>query len=223
MAESRLTFRPALLLAARQRARQGSQVGVAAAGDELPSTDAASPPGRGRCPSFGTAASVRRRLARWAQGAALMCLVAALCAAPWLRPELVGCGWLGVAGALWLATSLSARRALCMTAGWTILAIAAAFHWSPEVLAYTMESDYPLGVAVFVPLVLWEAARATLPFWLAGRLARNAAAAWLPAGLCAVILEFFLPTVFPCAWATARSPGRGRFRLSMCLARSGQR
>ncbi len=78
--------------------------------------------------------------------------------------------------------------------------MALAFHWSPSVLAYTMDSSYGLGLAVFLPLVLWDALRAALPVWLAGRLATTAAGTWLPAALGAVVVESVLPTVFPWRW-----------------------
>ena len=88
--------------------------------------------------------------------------------------------------------------------GWTslcaVIAIAIAFHWSPEVLAYTMESSYRLGVLVFVPLVLWDALRSMLPIWLAGRLAATTQGSWLPAAIAAVVVETVLPSVFPWRW-----------------------
>lgn len=124
-------------------------------------------------------------------------LLAVLCGAPWIEPRLVWCGWLGMAGALVLVTRFPWLPGLVCTFAWSALALTAAFYWAPALLAYTMQADLSWGLAVFVPLVLWEAARATLPFWLAARLGARAEAAWFPAALMAVILEAVVPTVFP--------------------------
>ncbi|HEX7380395.1 MAG TPA: apolipoprotein N-acyltransferase [Pirellulales bacterium] len=147
---------------------------------------------------------------------AAACLVAALCCAPWLAPSLVWCGWLGVAGALALAVSLPPRAGMAWMLALYGMAVTAAFHWAPSVLAQTMRAGYGWGAAVFVPLVLWEAARAALPFWLAARIVLGQplfngltrsqlrpdaqlplTAAWWPAALAAVVLESVTPSVFP--------------------------
>jgi apolipoprotein N-acyltransferase len=128
---------------------------------------------------------------------ALVLSVAALSAAPWLRQDLVWCGWLGTAAALLLTTHMNGWVAFCCTASWSFIAIATAFHWAPDVLAYMMKSSYSLGVLTFVPLVMWEGARVTLTYALAGRLASNASSLWLPAGLLAVIVESIFPSLFP--------------------------
>jgi apolipoprotein N-acyltransferase len=126
--------------------------------------------------------------------------VALLVAAPWLMPRLVWCGWLGAAAALCLACRRSAWPGFFWSSGWALLAVGIAFHWSPDVLAYTMNSGYALGLLVFVPLVLWDATRLMLPIWLAGRLAGSTATSWLPAALLAVAFEVALPCVFPWRW-----------------------
>lgn len=77
------------------------------------------------------------------------------------------------------------------------MAISIAFHWAPDVLAQTMRHEYGWGVAVFLPLVVWEAARAALPFWLAARVESRLTAMWFPAALAAVLLESVMPSVFP--------------------------
>ncbi len=127
-------------------------------------------------------------------------LVGVLLAVPWIWPRLVFCGWIGGAAALMLSWRLRGWAALGWTGLWAVIAIAIAFHWSPGVLAYTMDSSYSLGVLVFVPLVAWDALRSLLPVWLAGRLAASASSAWLPAGLAAVVIETLLPSVFPWRW-----------------------
>jgi apolipoprotein N-acyltransferase len=129
-----------------------------------------------------------------------VCTVALLCAAPWLNPSLVWCGWVGAALALSSASRRSGWAAFCWTGCWALLAIAIAFHWSPAVLAYTMDSSYQMGLLVFIPLVLWDAARSMLPFWLATRLSGRASTSWLPAAVIAVITEVTLPCVFPWRW-----------------------
>jgi apolipoprotein N-acyltransferase len=147
-----------------------------------------------------TMAPRRRAIASLAVRGLTVCLVALLLAAPWLMPQLVWCGWLGAAAALLLASRLPGWSGFCWSSCWALLAVVIAFHWSPRVLAYTMNSSYALGMLVFVPLVLWDATRSVLPIWVAGRLAGSAAAAWLPAALLAVVLEVALPCVFPWCW-----------------------
>ncbi|HET6880949.1 MAG TPA: apolipoprotein N-acyltransferase [Pirellulales bacterium] len=151
---------------------------------------------------------------------AAVCLVAAFCCVPWLVPSLVWCGWLGLAAALTLAVRLPWRAGLVCTLTACAIAIILAFYWAPQVLAQTMHAPYGWGVVVFVPLAVWESARAALPFWLAARMAHGSPAradggpalasslvppyalsaasmAWLPAALVAVVLESVLPSVFP--------------------------
>ena len=120
-----------------------------------------------------------------------------LIAAPWLWQELVVLEWLGVAAALLLASHLRGWRgeitALCAAAA----ALGIAFHWSPKVLAYSMQTSYELGLLFTIPIVFWDAARLALPFWCIGRLVRDPQNAWLPAGLAAVVAEAVVPGVFP--------------------------
>jgi len=117
-------------------------------------------------------------------------------AAPWLVQSLVWCSWIGVAAALAFTPHLTGRSRICWTAYWSILAIGAAFHWSPDVLAYTMDSSYQLGLAVYVPFVLWDAARLAIPFLIAARWG-SSANQWLFAALATVVLEAITPVVFP--------------------------
>jgi len=122
---------------------------------------------------------------------------ATLAAAPWLRQELVPAGWLGIAGGLVLVTGRRGWRAELAVLAASVLAISIAFHWTPEVLAEAMRSSRLVGFAFAAPIVLWDASRLALPFWAAGRLARDPRVAWLPAGLVAVVAERLLPSVFP--------------------------
>ncbi|MFM8497601.1 MAG: hypothetical protein ACKOEM_19080, partial [Planctomycetia bacterium] len=120
-----------------------------------------------------------------------------LIAAPWLWQELVFLEWLGIAAGLLLANRIRGWRgeitALCAAAA----ALGIAFHWSPKVLAYSMQTSYEIGLLFTIPIVFWDAARLALPFWCIGRLVSDPRNAWLPAGLTAVVAEAVLPGVFP--------------------------
>ena len=137
------------------------------------------------------------RVAHWLAVPVAIASTAVLVAAPWLRQELVAAGWLGVAGGLMLVTGRRGWRVELAVLTASVLAIALAFHWTPEVLADAMRASRLVGFGFAVPIVLWDACRLALPFWLAGRLAIDARAAWLPAGLVAVVAECVMPGVFP--------------------------
>jgi len=123
--------------------------------------------------------------------------IAVFVAAPWLDQRLVWCEWLGVASGLLLIRHVRGWRGEL----WALLAAAAAlaiaFHWTPDVLAYAMNAEPTAGLLVAAPLVLWDAVRLALPFWFAARVAADPCAAWLPAGLLAAGLEGVVPSVFP--------------------------
>ncbi|MFM7135487.1 MAG: apolipoprotein N-acyltransferase [Planctomycetota bacterium] len=118
-------------------------------------------------------------------------------AAPWLDERLVPAGWIGVAAGLVLATGRRGWRGELAVLASAVLAIALAFHWTPEVLADAMRTSRLVGFAFAVPIVLWDACRLALPFWVVGRLCRDPRRAWLPAGLVAVVAEAAIPGVFP--------------------------
>jgi apolipoprotein N-acyltransferase len=122
---------------------------------------------------------------------------AVLVAAPWLDERLAPLGWLGIAAGLMLATGRHGWREELAVLAAAVLAIALAFHWTPEVLAKAMRASTLVGFAFAVPIVLWDACRLALPFWVVGRLGRDPRAAWLPAGLVAVVAESVIPGVFP--------------------------
>ena len=123
--------------------------------------------------------------------------IALLVAAPWLDQNLVICGWLGVAAGLLLIDRLRGWRG----EGWSLAAataaIATAFHWSPKVMAYSMNTNDEIGLAIAAPIMLWDALRLVLPFWFAARIQPDPLRAWLPAGLLACVLEAVVPAVFP--------------------------
>jgi apolipoprotein N-acyltransferase len=122
---------------------------------------------------------------------------AVLAATPWLDERLVPVGWLGIAAGLLLATGRPGWRGELAVLAAAVLAIALAFHWTPEVLAEAMRTSTGFGLAFAVPIVLWDACRLALPFWVAGRTCRDPRSAWLPAGLVAVGAESVIPGVFP--------------------------
>jgi apolipoprotein N-acyltransferase len=119
-----------------------------------------------------------------------------LTATPWLAPKLVWCGWLGAAGALWLATT-AGRWGVLSAWAWSLLAICLAFHWAPATLAYSMKSSDQVGLLVAMVLATWESFRAMLPFWLAGKITKNLATVWAPAAALTVLVETLIPSVFP--------------------------
>ena len=123
--------------------------------------------------------------------------IALFVAAPWLDQGLVWCEWVGVAAALLAIGHVRGWRGELWALVSATAALAIAFHWTPEVLAYAMNSEQSLGLLVAVPLVLWDATRLVLPFWFAARVAADPLRAWLPAGVLAAALEGFVPSVFP--------------------------
>ena len=138
----------------------------------------------------------RRPAAFW-PAIGVVLFIAVLIAAPWLRQELVVCEWLGVAAALFLVDRIRGWRGETCALLAAATALSIAFHWSPKVLAYSMQTSFEVGLLFAIPIVLWDAARLAAPFWLIGRLVRDPRNAWLPAGLAAVAIEATLPGVFP--------------------------
>lgn len=132
-----------------------------------------------------------------ARFAVAVAAIGVLVAAPWLDERLVPAGWLGVAAGLVLATGRRGWRSELGVLATAVIAIALAFHWTPQVLAEAMRASDLVGLCFAIPIVLWDACRLALPFWVVGRLARDPQAAWLPAGLAAVVAESVVPGVFP--------------------------
>ena len=129
-----------------------------------------------------------------ALGAAAISL---LIAAPWLWQDLVPCEWLGVAAALVCLPHLRGWRGETLVLAVAAASLATAFHWSPMVLADAMQTNYGIGLAFTVPIVLWDALRLALPFWFISRTVADPRNAWLPAALVAVATEAFVTSVFP--------------------------
>lgn len=120
-----------------------------------------------------------------------------LAAVPWLWQDCVPAGWLGIAAGLALVTGRRGWRVEAAVLGASILAIALAFHWTPEALAGATKSSALVGFLFAAPIILWDACRLALPFWVAGRVASDFRTAWLPAALVAVVTESLAPAVFP--------------------------
>lgn len=144
---------------------------------------------------------LRRRWARHAVGLAEVPVVAlsiaVFIAAPWLDQSLSWCGVVGVAAAL---LGIDRVRGWWGET-WTILSAALvmgiAFHWTPAVLAFAMDADFGVGLAIATPIILWDGLRLALPLLLAARVTSDPERAWLPAGLAAVVIESIAPAVFP--------------------------
>jgi len=146
-----------------------------------------SPPGRPRSP----------QLPRIVRGPLLAAVIGGLVALPWLDPRLVACGWLGAAAALLVADRIRGWRGEILAVVAALIAIAIAFHWTPEAMATALASDRWIGLAVAAPLAGWDALRLAAPFLLVGRLGCRPREAWLPAALTAVVAEAVVPGVFP--------------------------
>jgi apolipoprotein N-acyltransferase len=127
----------------------------------------------------------------------LVCVTALLVAAPWLWQGLVPCAWLGVAALLALVTGQRGWRGEALPLVVGVIALGIAFHWAPEVLAEAMKKPSAVGFAAIVPIVLWDACRLAVPFWIVSRTVSDPRDAWLPAGLAAVAAEAGLASVFP--------------------------
>ena len=131
------------------------------------------------------------------QHALVAAAIAIVIALPWLWQDLVPCEWLGVAAGLLALPHLRGWRGETLALAAAATALATAFHWSPEVLADSVETSYAIGLAFTLPIVLWDAMRLSLPFWFVSRTVTDARNAWLPAALVAVVSEAFVTSVFP--------------------------
>ena len=123
--------------------------------------------------------------------------IATFVAAPWIDQRLVWCEWVGLAAALLMVGRIRGWWGELWTLLAAVTALAIAFHWAPQVLAYAMNAEPHVGLLATVPIVLWDAIRLALPFWFASRIVSDPLRAWLPAALLATSLEAFMPAVFP--------------------------
>jgi apolipoprotein N-acyltransferase len=148
-------------------------------------------------------AAARLGNAAAAGGAALT--VAALASAPWLDERLGWASWVAGALALGLVTGRRGWRDELLVLGTTMAAIVIAFHWAPSAMASAMRSGSATGFAFALPIILFDACRAALPFWVVGRTVNDPRAAWLPAAAVAVVTEALAPAVFPWKFGYAQA------------------
>ncbi|MDX1930398.1 MAG: apolipoprotein N-acyltransferase [Pirellulaceae bacterium] len=127
----------------------------------------------------------------------LLVTTATLHAIPWLVEDAAWCGLLAIICGLIVATRTGYVASFWFACLWATLTIAAAFHWSPAAMAYTLSSEYGLGLAVATPLVLWDGLRMALGYWIASRFTRDLRTIWFPAALATMAVEFLVPSVFP--------------------------
>lgn len=137
------------------------------------------------------------RWVAWASAPVIAAAIAVFVAAPWLDERLVWCEWVGLAAALLLIRHVRGWWGEAWTLAGATAALAIAFHWTPKVLAYAMNTEEHIGLAFATPIVIWDAVRLALPLWFAARVARDPLSAWLPAGLAAAVVEAAMPAVFP--------------------------
>ena len=133
----------------------------------------------------------------WIRGPIAAATIGVFVAAPWLDQRLVWAAWLGVAAGLLVAGRLRGWWGECLTLLAATVAIAIAFHWTPEALAGALATDPAVGFAIAAPIALWDALRLAAPFWFVARTGCRPLQAWLPAAVVAVVAEAMLPAVFP--------------------------
>ncbi|MFM8890469.1 MAG: apolipoprotein N-acyltransferase [Planctomycetia bacterium] len=147
-----------------------------------------------------TAAHGPRSSPLWGEriAAVLVAMAIAVCvAAPWLDQRLFWSEWIGLAAALLLVRRIRGWWAEAWTLAGATAALAIAFHWTPKVLAYAMNTDEGTAFLFATPIVLWDALRLAFPLCFAARVVRDPVSAWWPAGLAAAALEAAMPAIFP--------------------------
>lgn len=120
-----------------------------------------------------------------------------LLAAPWIDQGLVVCEWVGLAIPLLVIRRLRGWGGESLAVATAIGALAIAFHWTPRVLADSLDTSLGVALLVTAPIILLDALRLAAPFVFAARCGAAPEEAWLPAGLMAVVLEASMPAVFP--------------------------
>jgi len=137
------------------------------------------------------------RWGAWTVAPVVTAAIAASVAAPWLDQRLVWCEWIGLAAALLLVRRIRGWWGEAWTLVGATGALAIAFHWTPKVLAYAMNTEESIGLLFATPIVLWDAVRLALPLWFSARVVRDPPSAWWPAGLAAAAMESAMPAIFP--------------------------
>ena len=127
----------------------------------------------------------------------LLLTTATLHAIPWLLEDSAWCGLLAIICGLFVATRKNYVSSFWFAWLWATLTIAAAFHWSPAAMAYTISSEFGLGLLVATPLIAWDGFRMALGYWIASRFTKDFQTIWFPAALATMAVEFIIPSVFP--------------------------
>ncbi len=120
-----------------------------------------------------------------------------LLAAPWINQQLVACEWLGLAIPLLFIRRLKGWGGETLAVLTAVGALAIAFHWTPRVLASSLDTSLGIALLIAAPIILLDALRLAAPFVFAARCGASPLQAWLPAGLMAVVVESLMPAVFP--------------------------
>jgi len=120
-----------------------------------------------------------------------------LLAAPWIDQRLVACEWLGLAIPLLFIRRLKGWGGETLAVITAVGALAIAFHWTPRVLASSLNTSLGVAFLIATPIILLDALRLAAPFVFAARCGASPIQAWLPAGLMAVVVESVMPAVFP--------------------------
>ena len=148
-------------------------------------------------PRTDTAFDGRRRAGTMAFAVVGIALTAVILATPWLVQELVPCEWIGLAIPLLIIRRLKGWWGETTVLATALVALGIAFHWTPQVLASSLNAPLPVAFTVTAPIIFLDAIRLAAPFLFAARVGVSPLVAWLPAGLAAVVVEAIMPTVFP--------------------------
>lgn len=140
---------------------------------------------------------LRHRVAAIGLATMALSMVACLLAAPWIHQDLVACEWIGLAIPLLFIRRLKGWTGETAVLATAFGALAIAFHWTPRVLAYSLDTTLGIALLVAAPIILLDAIRLAAPFLFAARCGAMPLQAWLPAGLMAVVVESIMPAVFP--------------------------
>ena len=78
-----------------------------------------------------------------------------------------------------------------------VISMSVAFHWTPASLAFNMGTSALVGFLVAFPILLWEASKYAICFWLPHRMGISNGWYWIAVTLGLVCIEQFLPSIFP--------------------------